>query len=57
LVRNSKLKNLAVEDDWGGGTGVLQESDDQVEAAAIRSGVLIQGNSDGLNPGNLINKL
>ena len=45
--------NLAVENDRSRGARVLEQGDDQVEAAVVRGGILVQGNPDGLNLGNL----
>ncbi len=40
---------LAVENNGGWSGGVLQQGNDQVEAATVGGGILIQGNADGLN--------
>ncbi len=41
--------SLAVEDDWSGGSGVLQQGDDLVEAVGGRGRVLVQGNAEGFH--------
>lgn len=41
--------SLAVEDDWSGGSGVLQQGDDLVEAVWSWGRVLVQGNAKGFD--------
>ena len=45
--------NLAVEDDGGGGAGVLEQGHDQVEAFRGWGSILVQRNADGLDLGDL----
>merc|ERR1719400_396465 len=46
--------SLAVEDDWAGGSGVLQHGNDLVEVLLGGSHLLVHGDPDGLQLGHLV---
>ena len=54
LLKNTINTNLAIEDDWARGSGVLEHGNNLVKVGFLGSLFLVHGNADWLKLGNLI---